>query len=104
MLERFVFYCAITIFCAGTTCWAQESKPQVRVSAWYWLNSVPKSNWEGDFTTMKNLGFTDALLCWGLDLSGVGTRKTETKQAMQWIQNWRIPRDQGGNGEDGAPG
>src|SRR5437773_3117671 len=84
MLERFAFYCTITIFCAGATASALESKPQVRVSAWYWLNSAPKANWEGDFTTMRNLGFTDVLLCWGLDLSGVVTRKTETKQAMQW--------------------
>ena len=35
---------------------------------------------------MKNLGFTDVLLCWGLDLAAVVTRKAETKQAMQWAQ------------------
>jgi hypothetical protein len=55
----------------------------VRISAWYWLNSAPKESWEGDFVTMKNLGFTDVLMCWGLDLAGIVTRKTETRQAMQ---------------------
>jgi hypothetical protein len=84
MLRRFMFCCAIALLGAGATAWAQEAKPQVRVSAWYWLNSAPKENWEGDFTTMKNLGFTDVLLCWGLDLAGIVTRKTETKQAMEW--------------------
>src|SRR5712671_6383817 len=84
MLQRSILFWAIIIFCAGTPAPARESKPQVRVSAWYWLNSAPKANWEGDFTTMKNLGFTDVLLCWGLDLAGIVTRKAETKQAMQW--------------------
>src|SRR5205823_11305624 len=56
----------------------------VRISAWYWLNSAPKESWQGDFITMKNLGFTDVLVCWGLDLAGIVTRKTETRQAMQW--------------------
>jgi hypothetical protein len=81
-----IFYCATVILCAGTTVWAQVPKPQVRVSAWYWLNSAPKADWEGDFTTMKHLGFTDVLLCWGLDLSGIVTRKEDTKQAMQWAR------------------
>jgi len=84
MRKRLINYCAIIILCATTAARAQESKPQVRVSAWYWLNSAPKADWEGDFTTMKNLGFTDALLCWGLDLAGIVTRKADTKQAMQW--------------------
>ncbi len=83
MLKHFIYYCAITILCVGSAAWAEASKPQVRVSAWYWLNSAPKASWEGDFTTMKNLGFTDVLLCWGLDLGGIATRKAETKQAMQ---------------------
>src|SRR5712691_8462889 len=55
----------------------------VRISAWYWLNSAPKESWEGDFITMKNLGFTDVLVCWGLDLAGIVTRKTETRQSVQ---------------------
>ncbi len=75
-------FLAILLVCSSAV--AQEAKPLVRVSAWYWLNSAPKENWEGDFTTMKHLGFTDVLLCWGLDLAGIVTRKSETKQAMQW--------------------
>ncbi|HZM04008.1 MAG TPA: hypothetical protein VFC44_13435 [Candidatus Saccharimonadales bacterium] len=83
-VKRWLVNCAAAIFCAAAMARAGESKSQVRVSAWYWLNSAPKADWRGDFTTMKNLGFTDVLLCWGLDLSGIVTRPTETKQAMQW--------------------
>lgn len=79
----FIGYILIVLFVC-TAAWAEESKPKVRVSAWYWLNSAPKENWEGDFITMKHLGFTDVLICWGLDVAGVTTRKAETKQAMQW--------------------
>jgi len=89
---NYCVYCAIAILCAGTTASAWVSKPQVRVSAWYWLNSAPKADWQGDFTTMKNLGFTDVLLCWGLDLSGIVTRKSETKQAMQFPQKFMWDR------------
>ena len=63
---------------------AQAATGRVRVSAWYWLNSAPKADWAGDFTTMKHLGFTDVLVCWGLDLAAITTRKTDTRQAMQW--------------------
>jgi hypothetical protein len=84
MLKRFLVFCAITLFCTCPDTWAEDPKPVVRISAWYWLNSAPKASWEGDFVTMKHLGFTDVLLCWGLDLAGIATRKAETKQAMQW--------------------
>jgi hypothetical protein len=33
---------------------------------------------------MRNLGFTDVLLGWGLDVSAVGTRITDTREAMYW--------------------
>jgi len=84
MLKRFLVWLLVSSLYLGATGQAQEPKPRIRVSAWYWLNSAPKLAWEGDFITMKNLGFTDVLLCWGLDLAGVATRKRETKQAMQW--------------------
>src|SRR5438105_6134153 len=77
MLKRFLLLAFL--LCAFTVPGAP-----VRISAWYWLNSAPKESWEGDFITMKNLGFTDILVCWGLDLAGIVTRKTETRQAMQW--------------------
>ncbi len=74
----------MTVIWTASPSRAQESKPRVRVSAWYWLNSAPKADWEGDFITMKNLGFTHVLVCWGLDLAAITTRKAETRQAMQW--------------------
>lgn len=61
--------------------WAQQ--PKVRLSAWYWLNSAPKVDWGGDFLTMKNLGYTEVVLGWGLDSSGVVTRPQETLQAIR---------------------
>ncbi|MBS1814623.1 MAG: hypothetical protein JSS87_07090 [Acidobacteria bacterium] len=57
--------------------------PKVRISAWYWLNSAPKTDWQGDFITMKNMGFTDVLLGWGLDAAGVATRISDTQKAIR---------------------
>jgi hypothetical protein len=81
MFIRVMSYLLI-FFCTSPLLLAQ--KPAIRISAWYWLNSAPKEDWEGDFVTMKNLGFTDVLLSWGLDTAGLITRKEETKQAMRW--------------------
>lgn len=72
----------VLALCIGATGYAES--PRVRISAWYWLNSAPKVDWQGDFITMKNLGFTDVLLGWGLDISAVGTRISDTKEAMHW--------------------
>jgi hypothetical protein len=82
MLKRFINGLVI-MFCVIPTVYADAHKVPIRVSAWYWLNSAPEAAWEGDFTTMKNLGFTDVLLCWGLDLAGIITRKTDTREAMR---------------------
>jgi hypothetical protein len=84
MLNRTKVWFLIALYFACVAASAQEVSPRVRISAWYWLNSAPRADWEGDFTTMRHLGFTDVLLCWGLDLAGIVTRKTETRQAMQW--------------------
>src|SRR5574341_1147066 len=54
----------------------------IKISAWYWLNSAPKSEWERDFRAMRDLGFTHAVLCWGLDLAAVGHRQDDTRQAL----------------------
>ncbi len=78
--------CLCTVHClvAQTTVPAQgRADSKVRVSGWYWLNSAPKADWEGDFVTMKNLGFTDVLICWGLDIAAVATRKNDTKEALR---------------------
>ena len=76
--------CLIIVLCISTAAMAQ--KPTIRISAWYWLNSAPKADWEGDFVTMKNLGFTDVLISWGLDTAGLITRKQDTTQAIRWAQ------------------
>ncbi|HZY63400.1 MAG TPA: hypothetical protein VFE38_12845 [Edaphobacter sp.] len=83
MLKRFIGY-VILLLCIGVPAFAQ--KPAIRISAWYWLNSAPKADWEGDFVTMKNLGFTDVLISWGLDTAGLVTRKEDTTQAIRWAQ------------------
>jgi hypothetical protein len=59
-------------------------KSQVRVSAWYWLNSAPKVDWEGDFVTMHNLGFTDVVLAWGVDAAAFATRIEDSRDALKW--------------------
>lgn len=61
---------------------------RVRISAWYWLNSAPKADWQGDFVTMRNLGFTDVVLCWGIDLGALRfkAREADTREAMRWAQ------------------
>src|SRR5665213_2910149 len=50
MLKRLIGIFIIVL--ASATLSAQP--PQVRVSAWYWLNAAPKVDWQGDFVTMKN--------------------------------------------------
>jgi hypothetical protein len=61
---------------------AQKTQ-KVRISAWYWLNSAPKVAWQGDFVTMKNMGFTDVLLSWGIDVAAVNIRVADTKRAIE---------------------
>src|SRR5437879_11142538 len=61
----------------------QGAATKVRISAWYWLNSAPKSDWEGDFVTMHNLGFTDVVLCWGIDSAAFGKRIDDSRYAME---------------------
>jgi hypothetical protein len=62
--------------------------PTVRISAWYWLNSAPKSEWARDFTQMSKMGFTDVLLCWGLDAAAFGlpNRSQDTLDAMRMAE------------------
>lgn len=64
------------------------AKPKVRISAWYWLNSAPKSEWARDFADMSKMGFTDVLLCWGLDAAafGIPNRDQDSLDAIQMAQ------------------
>lgn len=70
--------------CMTTSIFGENQQPEVQVSAWYWLNSAPKTDWEHDFAEMKRLGFTDVLMCWGVDLAGIVTRKRDTLEAMKY--------------------
>ena len=62
--------------------------PKIRISAWYWLNSAPKPEWARDFTQMSKMGFTDVLLCWGLDAAAFGlpNRSQDTLDAMRMAE------------------
>jgi hypothetical protein len=62
---------------------AGASAQKIRISAWYWLNAAPKVAWEGDFVTMKKMGFTDVVLCWGIDLAAAGERTADTRTAIE---------------------
>lgn len=55
----------------------------LRISAWYWLNSAPRDEWERDFRNMAEMGFTHADLCWGLDAAAWTLRVDDTKFALQ---------------------
>jgi hypothetical protein len=55
----------------------------LRISAWYWLNSAPRDEWERDFRKMAHLGFTHVDLCWGLDAAAWTFRVEDTKYALQ---------------------
>lgn len=74
------------VICCSAVTFAQTAR--VRLSAWYWLNSAPKADWQGDFVTMHNLGFTDVVLCWGIDLAALQfkAREADTREAMRWAQ------------------
>ncbi len=66
---------AQTLICA-------QDRP-LRLSAWYWLNSAPRDEWERDFRKMAELGFTHVDLCWGLDAAAWTLRVEDTKYALQ---------------------
>ena len=80
MLKRFLVITLVLAFAHPQgIAWGQK----VRISAWYWMNAAPKVAWEGDFVTMKKMGFTDVVLCWGIDLAAVGFRTEDTKTAIE---------------------
>ncbi len=54
-----------------------------RISAWYWLNSAPRGEWERDFRNMARLGFTHVDLCWGLDAAAWSFRVEDTRYALE---------------------
>jgi hypothetical protein len=62
--------------------------PRLRVSIWYWLNSVEKQQWEKDFKSAADIGGTDMLLCWGLESSAVALQKENTRHALSLCQKF----------------
>ena len=62
---------------------ASDSARRIRISTWYWLNSVPKSQWATDFKDMRALGCSDVLLVWGLDATAFSFRVTDSRQAIE---------------------
>jgi hypothetical protein len=76
--------CAALLALASASSAAAAQKPRVRLSAWYWLNSAPKNEWQRDFKQMADLGFTDVLLAWGLDSSAFGIRVADSRDAINW--------------------
>jgi hypothetical protein len=61
---------------------AAPRAPRVRVSAWYWLNSVPEAQWPADFANMKQLGLTDVVLVWGMDGAAFSSRIHDSHRAI----------------------
>ena len=59
------------------------TKPAVRFSAWYWLNSCPKDTWVSDFEKMHRIGFTDVMLVWGLDAAAFAVRTQDSHEAIE---------------------
>jgi hypothetical protein len=55
---------------------------RLRISTWYWLNSIEKDKWEADFKLAAQAGFTDMVLCWGLDSAAVLSQKKNTRDAL----------------------
>ncbi|MGH9667295.1 MAG: hypothetical protein ACRD9L_22970, partial [Bryobacteraceae bacterium] len=78
----------LAVLAAG--CALPAGKPPVRISAWYWLNAAPPGEWDADFRAMHNLGFTDAILCWGLDAAAFGTRTADTHRALQFAARHQL--------------
>ena len=67
-----------------------EAAEPLRISAWYWLNSAPRNEWERDFRKMADLGFTHVDLCWGLDAAAWVLRVDDTKYALQACRRARL--------------
>src|SRR6266568_6092167 len=82
-LRRFTWLLVVLVCLFSSDNIAFAAPAKVRISAWYWLNSAPRVNWEGDFVTMRNMGFTDVVLCWGVDAAAFATRIDDSRYAMQ---------------------
>ncbi len=84
LIFRVLCVLAITIL-LSINVFADQEKT-VRISTWYWLNSIEQEKWSQDFETIAKAGFTDIVLCWGLDSAAVVSQKTNTKLALDICQ------------------
>jgi hypothetical protein len=75
-----VYFILLCLTCVSL---AAPNSTRVRVSSWYWLNSVPKTGWRADFDAMKHLGLTDVVLVWGLDATAFSTRIADSHEAIR---------------------
>jgi len=81
-LKRRLFF-AVSLLLAGIAFGIEARKtPELRISVWYWLNSVEKKQWETDFKLAADAGFTDMVLCWGLDSAAVSFQQENTRWAL----------------------
>ncbi len=86
---RTIFVVVFGLLLAGNTLGVGARKaPTLRISAWYWLNSVEKQQWEKDFKSAAETGFTDMVLCWGLDSAAVSFQKENTRLALSLCQKY----------------
>lgn len=84
-----VIVVVFALLLAGNALSADAPKaPRLRISAWYWLNSAEKQQWEKDFKSAAEIGFTDMLLCWGLDSAAVSFQQENTRQALSLCQKF----------------
>jgi hypothetical protein len=79
-----IFLAIIICLILNSTVMPMESAKdeQLRISTWYWLNSIEKEKWESDFQSVAQTGFTDIVLCWGLDSAAVLSQKENTRFAL----------------------
>lgn len=88
-LVKKVFLVAVSMLLMGSSVATDASKPgRLRISAWYWLNSIEKNQWEQDFKSAADTGFTDMVLCWGLDSAAVSFQKENTRLALNLCQKF----------------
>jgi hypothetical protein len=72
----------LACLCSASSVLAAPPAP-LRISTWYWLNAAKPGDWETDLRDTHNLGFTDVILCWGLDAAAFGQRTADTHRVLQ---------------------
>jgi hypothetical protein len=84
-----VLFIVLCLLLAGNALSVDAPKaPGLRISVWYWLNSVERQQWEKDFKSAAEAGFTDMVLCWGLDSAAVSFQKENTRWALSLCQKF----------------